>query len=657
MVKMRLFVTVLSLVLLAVLSGCTPKLTTPLMRDWEVNRDIITFTEDSTVLINGDTSGVFSMDTSNGITISIDHKDPVIYNYVLSKPYLFLDMVNPSEESDRETNSQKSTVYVMHDDSLSFNSDSTNEFLGSAWNNGIEQLHFKESTQLIINSDSSANYYIISADSLLIVSDHFSELFLFSIENEMLSLTGANDGVQRIFLSDESTKTDAIVDSSALGIWLNHGKNQLVLNSDFTAEAHIIDTVTNEKLTNKSGSFQFHSPTTIEMCLQGRSVLYNYSIEDSTLFLSKMSNLQYQERVNRFHFDKMEEPNEPTFVDSILENLTLEEKIGQMIIVYHAPLSFLKQYNIGGTLIMRNMIANEAAFSKSIKEIQEEMTIPIITSIDQEGGKVNRLVRKPQFTDAPSAEILSDWSYDESYNYHQIVAAKLTELGINLNLAPVLDPELNSRSHPTFMKEEGRSFTESGDSALTAFIKAFTDVNIGTTAKHFPGYDAAVNSDHHIAISDADSLQLERYLLKFRQYKNQYQAIMMSSILYTDISDLPAVFSKPMVDLAKSVDSTAVIVTDDLWGAAVRAYVYDGPNMSNSTYPDTAFAKVVTLAFEAGNDMLMVTFPQKVPLMIETIKESVMKDESFEEEIDKSVRRILELKLELGLFENGSDVE
>ncbi len=337
-------------------------------------------------------------------------------------------------------------------------------------------------------------------------------------------------------------------------------------------------------------------------------------------------------------------------VDSLLNSLSLEEKIGQMIIVYHSPLSFLKKYNIGGTLVMRNMISNEEKFTKSLSKMQDSLKIPLLVSIDQEGGTVNRLSKKAQWKNAPSAEVISDWSFQKSFDYHHNIAEKLNELGINLNLAPVLDPQYDCHDSATYMKEKKRAFALGYDDALLGFTSAFTEHNIGTTAKHFPGYDALVNSDYHIATSDADSAFLETILEPFKEFSDQYQFIMMSSILYENISSEPAVFSKTMVNLAKDIAPNMVVMTDDLWGAAVRSYVYDGPNMSTKTYPDTAFAKVVDLSFRAGNDMLMITYPQKVPLMIKTIKEIAERDPSYRKAIDISVRNILIQKQKLQLF-------
>lgn len=330
--------------------------------------------------------------------------------------------------------------------------------------------------------------------------------------------------------------------------------------------------------------------------------------------------------------------------------MTMEEKIGQMIIVYHAPLSFLEKYNIGGSLIMRKMIRDEEGFATSLKEIQSSLPIPLIVAVDQEGGKVNRLSQKAAWKSAPSAEEMSGWTKDSVYHYHSQIAKKLQELGINLNLAPVLDPQLNSNGEPTYMKNERRAFAPDCDSTIVGFISAFTDLSIATTAKHFPGYDATVNSDHHIAMSDADSLQIANYLTLFKRFHQEYQAIMMSSILYSKVSDQPAVFSKKMVSLAREIDSNAVIMTDDLWGAALRSYTYEGENMATKSYPDSAFAKIVSLSFLAGNDMLMITYPRKVPIIIATIKKEAENNPELIEQIDRSVYRVLKLKQWMGLL-------
>lgn len=311
----------------------------------------------------------------------------------------------------------------------------------------------------------------------------------------------------------------------------------------------------------------------------------------------------------------------------------------------------MNKYNIGGTLIMRNMIKKEAKFKKELNSTQNKIKVPLLVTIDQEGGTVNRLSYTKLWKSALSAEEMSDLSLDSSYNYHKKIASKLKYLGVNLNLAPVLDPRTTQSNHPTFMMTQKRAFKPGADSSLIGFIKAFTDSNIGTTAKHFPGYDAMVNSDHDIALSPTDSLQLSKYIERFKKFSNEYQAIMMSSIIYKNLSPIPAVFSEKIVNLAKVTSPEAVIMTDDLWGKAVRSYTYSGTDLRTKNYPDSAFIKVTDLAFKAGNDMLMITYPAKVPLMIQAISKLAKQEPKYLQSINESVHRILTLKYKLGLLE------
>jgi beta-N-acetylhexosaminidase len=321
-----------------------------------------------------------------------------------------------------------------------------------------------------------------------------------------------------------------------------------------------------------------------------------------------------------------------------------------MIIVYHSNQEFMTKYQIGGTLIMRNMIKKEAKFKRELSSTQKKMKIPLLVTIDQEGGTVNRLSSFPQWKTALSAEEMSDLTADSSYNYHKKISSKLKKIGVNLNLAPVLDPRKTAEDLPTFMMTQKRAYKVGADSALLGFIRAFTDSSIGTTAKHFPGYDATVNSDHDIALSISDSVQIQKYIDNFKKYNQEFQSIMMSSIIYQNLSNDPAVFSKKIVDIAKNTAPDAVIMTDDLWGKAVRSYTYSGTDLSTKNYPDSAFIKVTDLAFKAGNDMLMITYPAKVPLMIQAISKLAKQEPKYLQSINESVHKILTLKYKLGLI-------
>jgi beta-N-acetylhexosaminidase len=340
-------------------------------------------------------------------------------------------------------------------------------------------------------------------------------------------------------------------------------------------------------------------------------------------------------------------------IEKILADMNIREKAGQMILVYNSPYEFLDKHNIGGVLIMQNMLKNPDELKKKIHNAQMKMKIPLLVAIDQEGGTVNRMGYMPQWKHTPSAQVMTRWPKDSIVTYQKRVAKVLNSLGINLNLAPVLDPAKNYSGIQTYIDQKKRSYgtkLEEIESPATAFINAFSEYNIGCVVKHFPGYDVAVNSDYKIAISKADSLQISQCITPFQTLHKHHCGILMSSILYEDICEVPAVFCSKIVGLARKISSDGIIMTDDLWGVALRSFTYPGQKIQTLEYPDTAFIRIVEHAVKAGNDMLMITYPKKVPLILDTIEKLAKNDPAILEHVNAAVRRILALKNKLKLF-------
>ncbi|MGD9201673.1 MAG: glycoside hydrolase family 3 N-terminal domain-containing protein [Chitinispirillia bacterium] len=339
--------------------------------------------------------------------------------------------------------------------------------------------------------------------------------------------------------------------------------------------------------------------------------------------------------------------------DKIISELSLKEKVGQMILVYNSPLDFLKKYNIGGVLIMHNMLKKPSELKGKLDMVQKKIRIPLIVSIDQEGGTVNRLSSMSRWKKTPSAEAISQWSEDSIIDYYRKVALALLDIGINLNLAPVLDPAKNHAGNKTYIAIKKRAYGTQVNEILPpaqSFIKAFNEKNIGCVVKHFPGYDVDVNSDYKIAISTADSMAVIRNTAPFKAMEKNYDGIMMSSILYKVFCQEPAVLCKKMVKLARDISPGGVIITDDLWGTALRSYTYPGKKIDHLNYPDSAFVRIVELAVKAGNDMLMITYPIKVELIIDKIIEMANEDKAILEHVNAAVRRIMLLKSKLKLL-------
>ena len=125
--------------------------------------------------------------------------------------------------------------------------------------------------------------------------------------------------------------------------------------------------------------------------------------------------------------------------------------------------------------------------------------------------------------------------------------------------------------------------------------------------------------------------------------------IMVSSIHYRNLCDRPAVFSPEILAMARNLDPDVVLMTDDLWGTALRTYVSGTPSVHPVNYPDEDFRRLVELAFWAGNGIFMIIFPAKVELIQETLLALARANDSARERIDVSLARILKSKRKIGL--------
>lgn len=330
-----------------------------------------------------------------------------------------------------------------------------------------------------------------------------------------------------------------------------------------------------------------------------------------------------------------------------------EQKAAQLIMVYFASPEFTVKHEFGAVLIMQNMIKNADKLSARLDKLQQQSRIGVLTAIDQEGGTVNRLKYLPGWKKEPSAAIQSKWTDSKIYKHQKKVAAKLNSLGVNVNLAPVLDPAENHHNKPTLMGKRKRSFERTAydiASKGAVFIQAHQENNVLTISKHFPGYDAENNSDHEIAISDASRNDLNNTIQPFWALAPVVDGVMMSSIHYQKMSSRPAVLSPEIVSWARELHPEKIIITDDLWGLALRSWI-NPISAKKKKYPDKDFLKLTRMALEAGNDMLMITYPKKAVLMKQAITDWMKEDENLRQQINQSAKRILLAKEKAGLLQ------
>ncbi|MDF2948588.1 MAG: beta-hexosaminidase [Sedimentibacter sp.] len=320
-----------------------------------------------------------------------------------------------------------------------------------------------------------------------------------------------------------------------------------------------------------------------------------------------------------------------------LEDMTLEEKIGQLFLV-RCPraeqLDFFLSMKPGGFIMFGIDFAEKTKEQVigDIKYYQDNSDIPMIIGVDEEGGTVvrvssNSLLSKERFK-SPQ-ELYTIGGLDEIKRDSREKSKLLLSLGVNLNLAPVADVSVNE-SDFIFQRAFGKPAAETAEYVKTV-VEAMRDAGISSTLKHFPGYGN--NIDTHTG-SSYDTRPYEQFVYNdFIPFKagieSGTESILVSHNVVEDIdSEYPASLSKKTIDILRNdFNFTGIVMTDDLSMAAISELQTDLP------------AEI--LAVLAGNDMLIVTdFEYSYKTLLNAAKAGNISIER----IDESVLRILEWK-------------
>lgn len=184
--------------------------------------------------------------------------------------------------------------------------------------------------------------------------------------------------------------------------------------------------------------------------------------------------------------------------------LTLEEKIGQMLVVGfhgHEPpphiLDWLREGRIGGVILFARNIDTPQQVAELIEALHDAAKHPILVAIDQEGGVVARL--REGFTESPGAMALGaadDPKLTEEVS--AVLAMEMRALGINWNLAPAIDLTHDIRNPSVGVRSLGSDPLHVRRHAL-AQVRGFQGAGVAATAKHFPG-KADTPVDPHVTL-------------------------------------------------------------------------------------------------------------------------------------------------------------
>lgn len=340
-------------------------------------------------------------------------------------------------------------------------------------------------------------------------------------------------------------------------------------------------------------------------------------------------------------------------------DVSLEEKVGQMLLVgirgdtvTEETRSLLADVRPGGILLFDRDIPSGGEITRNITSpeqlqsftanLQNESPTPLFIAADIEGGYVNRLKKDKGFDiTLPPAQTMGSEDIASTTSHAEELADILVTLGINTDLAPVVDVNINPDSAAIGYLE--RSFSadpEKVSEYAEAFIAPLHAQNIVTSLKHFPGHGSA-KDDSHLGMTDVtDTYDQEKELQPYRTLlaDGYTDPIMTAHIVNQHLDEVPATLSHAILTgiLREELEFDGVIISDDMqMGAIVEHYGLEEASIA---------------AVNAGVDLLIIANqvgdydPNTIRIIRDAIVEAVQNGEISNKRIDESYRRITELK-------------
>ncbi len=322
------------------------------------------------------------------------------------------------------------------------------------------------------------------------------------------------------------------------------------------------------------------------------------------------------------------------------ERLSLSRLAGQRIVVgFDGPKAprtvkrLIREGDAAGVILFASNLPSRASGKRLIRELQAirrppGLRDPLLVMVDQEGGQVKRVAGAPTV----SARRMGERGAIFSNAQGRRTAANLRDLGINVDLAPVLDVARPGGA----IAETDRGFSSTpGRVAATAvpFAEGLEADDVIATAKHFPGFGAArVNTDFAVQRIALPKAQLRRVdEAPYRAFiARGGEMVMLSTAIYPAFSSRPAAFSRSIAtgELRGRLGFEGVSITDALDSVAVRSF--GGP------------AKSASAGVGAGVDLLLFTDSSAAArarrALLRRLRAGSLSRPTFESSVDRVLR-------------------
>ena len=342
----------------------------------------------------------------------------------------------------------------------------------------------------------------------------------------------------------------------------------------------------------------------------------------------------------------------PSVADTVnweLSHMTLDEKLGQMFLIESGWTTYtqdvdnmVRGMHAGAMIIYQQNMTDPAQLRAYISAVQAHASIPLIVSMDEEGGVVDRLGALGFNPPQPAAQDLgATGDPQKAYAAGYATAAEMKQYGINTDLAPVVDVRTNP-----YAMEYTRLF--GGDPAAvdryaSAFMDGLSRFDVIACLKHWPGI-GSVSLDPHKTLPTIDRTRAQLESTDFAAFRGLLSQdpgmIMVTHVIVNAIDPtMPATLSPKMVNgvLRGELGYQGVVMTDSLYmqGIAVRY-----------TLPQAA-----VLSVEAGDDLLEGAFDtNSMAAMLDALHAAINSGQISIDRINQSVARILTLKASYGVL-------
>lgn len=342
------------------------------------------------------------------------------------------------------------------------------------------------------------------------------------------------------------------------------------------------------------------------------------------------------------------------------EPLSVREKAAKLLIVGVQGQSLsstnpivdnIREDGVSGIILFGHNIASgegvdsRGQLTKFVGDIKGLRDEKLFVSIDQEGGRVNRLKSSFGFKDMPSAKSVGEKGSDEyAHQMGALVASEVASVGINFNFAPCVDVDVNPQSPAIGFFSRSFSADESEVSRYGAiYVEEHRERGVLTSLKHFPGHGSALK-DSHFGLTDITETWSERELVPYTDLMDRglCDAVMVSHLYNANIDkEYPATLSKPTIDslLRGVMGWQGVVVTDDMQMKAITDHY--------------GFDEAVVLGLNAGVDLFIIGGNIKredydvVDKFISIIQEALASGSISMERLDEAVARVEKLRAKI----------